>query len=120
VTERSAPARPATAWNVLALGCELALLVALAVAGWRGADALLPRIGLAVLLPAFAITVWGMWTAPRSAARLGARGRLLVQIALFALAAAALSAVGLSWEALGLGIVGVVDCAVLVVRERGR
>ena len=107
-------------WEVLAVGCELAVLVALAVAGWLGADGTLLSLALAVALPGLAVAMWGVWTSPRSPHRLPLPWRVAVQVVLFGLAGAALAAVGHPWWGLGVAAISIVDVAVLASRERGR
>jgi Protein of unknown function (DUF2568) len=73
---------------------ELALLAVLA---WAGAGASLPlagRIVLAVVAPLVAMAIWGLWLAPRARRRLRDPLRLLVELVLFAVAAAALALTG--------------------------
>ena len=73
---------------------ELALLAVLA---WAGAGASLPlagRIVLAVAAPLVAMAIWGRWLAPRARSRLHDPLRLVVELVLFAVAAAALAATG--------------------------
>ena len=105
-------------WEALAFGCELAMLGALGVAGWSGADGTLARTALAVVLPGVALAVWAVWLAPRSAHRLGPAPRVGVQIALFVLAGLALAATGRPWWGLAVTAVSIVDVAVLVARGR--
>lgn len=65
---------------------ELAMLAGLAVAGARlGGDVVL-GIVYAVLLPAVAATVWGLFIGPRARRRLPEPARFLVEFALFAVA----------------------------------
>jgi hypothetical protein len=131
VTERTPAAAPTAApgaaaapqvgrWEVLAVGCELALLASLAVAGWQGADPLVGKVGLAVALPGLAIATWGMWMAPASRYRLRDPWRALVQAALFLLTGAALAAVGHPWWGLAVAAISILDVAVLSVRGRRR
>ena len=117
VTDR---ARPQTVgfWEVLAFGCELAMLISLAVAGWLGVDALVPRIALAIALPGLVVAVWAVWMAPTSPRRLANPWRLLVQTALFALTGAALGAVGHPGWGVTVAAVSIIDIGVLAVRER--
>jgi len=105
-------------WEIVAFGCELAMLVSLAVAGWQGADAMPARLALAVVMPAFVVAVWAVWMAPTSPRRLHNPWRLLGQVVLFALTGAALAAVGHPWWGVGVAAISILDVAVLAVRER--
>ena len=73
---------------------ELALVAVLA---WAGAGASLPAVGrivLAVAAPVVAMIIWGRWLAPRARRRLSDPLRLVIELVLFALAAAALALTG--------------------------
>ena len=73
---------------------ELALI---AVLVWAGLGASLPlagRIVIAVAAPVLAMVIWGRWLAPRARQRLTDPLRLAVELALFAVAAAALALTG--------------------------
>jgi hypothetical protein len=110
--------------DALAFLCEIALVVLLAVAGWRlGASAglaeplpVLLGVVLALALPAAAVAVWGRWLAPRAAHRLPQPWRLDVQIALFVAAGLAVAGVGLVWWGVGLALVG--TTAFALTRDR--
>jgi uncharacterized protein DUF2568 len=67
---------------------ELALLAILGVAGWHFGGGGLLSLALAVLAPALAVLLWSVWVAPTAAHRLGDPPRLILQIALFVVAAA--------------------------------
>ena len=77
------PAGSRIAVDLLAFGCELAMLVLLAFAGWGLGNGGLMGIALAVLYPALVIVIWSFWVAPKAARRLADPWRLLVQVALF-------------------------------------
>ena len=77
------PAGARIAVDLLAFGCELAMLVLLGVAGWGLGNGGLMGIALAVLYPALVIVIWSVWVAPKAARRLVDPWRLLVQVALF-------------------------------------
>ncbi|WP_251152575.1 YrdB family protein [Cellulosimicrobium sp. Marseille-Q4280] len=100
--------------DVLAFLCEIALVVLLAVAGWRlgtstGLASPLPvllGVLLALALPAAAIAVWGRWLAPRAARRLSQPWRLDAHIAVFVASGLVVAAAGLVWWGVGLALVG--------------
>lgn len=79
---------------VLAFLLEVALLVAAVVIGLLLPAPMAVRLAAAILLPAAVVVVWGLLVAPRARRRLADGPRLLVQVALFALAAGGLAAVG--------------------------
>ncbi|MDG3012714.1 YrdB family protein [Rhodococcus sp. D2-41] len=76
-----------TVLDSLAFLCELAMLVILAVSGWRIGSGLALQVILAVLFPLVAAGVWTTWMAPGAQRRLANPGRLAAQIALFVIAA---------------------------------
>lgn len=73
---------------------ELCLLAALAVVGWRLGDPAVLKVALAVLLPAVAASLWGLWVAPRAKSRLADPARFAVEASLFASSSAGLALVG--------------------------
>jgi hypothetical protein len=85
----------------------------LALAGvlvWAGLGASLPlaaRIVIAVAAPVLAMTIWGLWIAPRARRRLPDPLRLTVEIVLFALAAAALALTGPVVAALVFAVIAI-------------
>ena len=62
---------------------EIGLLVALAWAGWHLPTSTFASLLLAVVLPAVAAAVWGLWVAPRARHRLSDPGRAVVELVLF-------------------------------------
>jgi hypothetical protein len=86
---------------------ELALLAGLAVAGAHFGSGPVLAVTLAVLLPATAATVWGMVIAPKARRRLPEPGRFLVEVALFAATALALSEWPIAAVALAVTGIGV-------------
>lgn len=94
-----------TVLDSLAFLCELAMLVILAVSGWRVGSGLALQVVLAVLFPIVAAGVWGTWIAPGAQRRLANPGRLAAQIALFVIT---------SIIAIGAGMVPVAVVFVLV------
>ena len=53
-------------WLTVAFLAELAALAALAVWGWSFPDSTAARLGLAVVVPAVAGVLWGVFAAPRA------------------------------------------------------
>lgn len=110
--------------DVLALLSELALVVLLAVAGWRlgtttGLTAPLPvllGVLLALALPGVAVVTWGRWLAPRAPRRMSQPWRLDAQVTLFVAAGLVVAAVGLVWWGVGLALVG--TTAFALARDR--
>ena len=68
--------------DLAAFGVEMAMIVTLAIGGWRLGSTKLVHITLAVLLPALAAVIWAVWMAPSSHRRLRDPERLVGQIAL--------------------------------------
>ncbi|MFC8921121.1 DUF2568 domain-containing protein [Cellulosimicrobium sp. NPDC057127] len=118
------PPQRVRAVDVVAFGCEVALLVLVAVAGWRvgaGTDAPAPLptvlgVALAVALPAAVVVVWARWLAPTAAHRLPQPRRLDVQVVLFVTAGLTVAGVGLVWWGVGLALVG--TTAFALTRDR--
>jgi uncharacterized protein DUF2568 len=73
---------------------ELATLAALAAAGASAGAALGWRIALAIGAAVLLGVIWGLVMAPRARRRLSDPARLIVELTLFLLAAAALGLVG--------------------------
>lgn len=104
-------------WEVLAFGCEMAMVAALAVIGWTLAPTPGLAVTLAFALPALTGLVWGLWLAPRARRRLRGPSRALTKIAMFVATGVALAVAGhLGWGA-ALAAVSVVDALVLSRRE---
>ncbi|MBV9881780.1 MAG: DUF2568 domain-containing protein [Sphingomonadaceae bacterium] len=78
----------------LRLLLELLLLVAFAIWGYHLSDTLPLRLLAALAAPAGAAVLWGLFVSPNRRVELGRIPRLLVELALFALAAAALWQLG--------------------------
>lgn len=81
---------------------EIALLTALAVAGWRLPDPRWAQVALAATLPVAAAVLWGSVVSPKARAGAPLPVRLAVEIALFATASALLWATGSETAALAL------------------
>jgi Protein of unknown function (DUF2568) len=76
--------------NALRLALELAALTALSAWGWHTGSNQPARLVLAAGAPLLAAAVWGQFVAPRAPRYLGLLGRLVVEAAVFGLAALAL------------------------------
>ena len=92
---------------------ELGLIAALGYVGWRILDDR-PALALllALVLAAAAATIWGAWVAPKSEHRLDDPARLAVEVALFAVACAALLVAGSGIAAIILGLAYAVSAPV--------
>jgi uncharacterized iron-regulated membrane protein len=104
-------------WEVLAFGCELAMLATLALAGWSLAPSSNLAVALAFALPAVTGLGWGIWLAPRARRRLRGPARALTKIVVFLLAGTAFAVAGHPVLAAGLTVVSVGDTLVLSRRE---
>lgn len=80
---------PQTAAQLGAFAAELAILAVLAVSGARLGRDTTAKVGLGIILPVAAASVWSRWMAPRSARRLADPARFSAQLGLFAITAAA-------------------------------
>lgn len=74
---------PGRVWEVLAIACELAMLAALAVAGWLLAPSVPVALALAFALPALTGLAWGMWLAPRARHRLHEPALTAAKVSIF-------------------------------------
>lgn len=81
-----APDQPVGPLAVLAFVAELALVAAVAYAGWHLVSPWPLSLLLAAALSAALVAVWGRWCAPRAAHRLPRRHRWVVKATLFAVA----------------------------------
>ncbi|HEY9293494.1 MAG TPA: YrdB family protein [Microlunatus sp.] len=96
----------------LALGVVVFLveLVLLAVLAWSGARLGSPSLPLAILLavvlPGVAALIWGRWLAPRATRRLHEPTRLIVKLALLAIAAGLLALSGVIVPAVAFMVLG--------------
>jgi hypothetical protein len=89
---------------VLRFACEVAAIVGLVWWGW---------IWLGVLLGASFVAVWGAWIAPRAKRRLPDPMRLVLELVLFAVAAAAYAAAGNTAIAAVFAVCAVVTAALV-------
>jgi hypothetical protein len=104
-------------WEVLAFGCEMAMLAALAVAGWLLAPSPPLAVSLAFALPALTGLVWGLWLAPRARRRLHGPALTAAKIVVFVATGIALAASGHPAWGAALAAVSVVDAVMLSRRE---
>jgi len=107
-------------WEVLAFGCEMAMLAALAVVGWLLAPSLPWAITLAFTLPTLTGLVWGLWLAPRARRRLHGLALTAAKIVVFVATGTALAVAGHPWWGVALATVSVVDALMMSRREAGR
>ncbi|GAB1514095.1 YrdB family protein [Actinophytocola sp. KF-1] len=86
---------------------ELGMLAGLAVAGANLGGGVVLNIVFAVLLPAVAAALWGMFVAPRAGRRLPEPGRFVLEFVLFAVTGVVLGLVG--WPVWGavVAVVGI-------------
>ncbi|MEV8439741.1 YrdB family protein [Actinosynnema sp. NPDC051121] len=96
---------------------ELALLAGLAVASAHFGDGPLLSVAFAVLLPATAAVIWGRFIAPRARRRLPEPSRFLVEVALFAATALALSEWPIAAVALAVSGIGVAALTRAVAKD---
>lgn len=96
---------------------ELAAFAALAFWGASTGDGA-GSVALAILAPSAAIAAWGLYAAPRSPRRLPAASRIPFELAIFALAVAALVVAGEPDAAEVLGLLVVVNAALLTILDQ--
>ena len=89
-------------WLTVAFLAELAALAAFAVWGWSVGASTGTRVLLAVVLPAVAAMLWGVFAAPRAPVQVPALA-VLVKVVVFGGAVLALVATGRPWAAAVLG-----------------
>jgi len=110
----------------LAFLLELVMLAGLAWWGSQAVAGLAGRIALAVLTPALAVVIWGLFAAPRARVQLPMAGVLAVKTIVFGGATVAVYAMGWHVPAIAFAIVAAVNMTVaafdrqaLVRQERG-
>ena len=96
---------------------EIGALVALAVGGAHLGGNALAKVGLALLFPAIAGTVWARFAAPKSAHRLPPDRRLVVEVLVFGSAVLALVSAGHPAVAGLFAAVAVIDTALVHVLQ---
>ncbi len=92
---------------------ELAMVAAFAAWGFRVADSLWLRVVLGIGAPALAVFAWGALIAPRAPRRLDDPARLVAEVVLFGLAAAALVLAGLPIWGIVLAVTAAVNIGIL-------
>ena len=97
--------------------CELALLAALAFWGFAAGDGLGAWL-LGLGAPVAAAVVWGAFVAPRARWPVPGPVRVAIELALFAVAAAARAAAGQPVAAVVLGVAGLVTSLLNEAQER--
>ncbi|MFG3345890.1 YrdB family protein [Streptomyces sp. NPDC048018] len=102
----------------LAFLLELAALAALAWWGWQSVENIALRLILAVVAPAAAAALWGLFAAPKARIRVPLAGVLAVKALVFGAAVAALHAVGVHAGAVAFGLVAVVNTALATMDRR--
>jgi hypothetical protein len=88
---------------------ELCMLATFAYWGSRATDGTAANVAIAIVAPVAAVAVWGVFMAPRSKNRLAERHRIPLEIVLFGLATAALSAAGRLGLAIAFGVTAAVN-----------
>ena len=73
---------------------ELCALAALGYWGFQAGQSLVVKIALAIISPLLAAVIWGMFVAPKASVPVSTPVWLLLQLAIFGLAAAGLAASG--------------------------
>jgi len=92
---------------------ELAGLAGLAVWGAGATSNSVGQVALAIGAPMVAAGIWGVWSAPKAARRLPGTGLLGLELALLGAAVAGLAAAGHPVAAGILGVVAIVNGAIL-------
>lgn len=92
---------------------ELGSLAALCAWGLQASDNLAVRIVLGIGAPLVAATAWGLFVAPKARLWLRVAGRVAVEAAFFGSAVLALAATGRGGLATSLGVLGLVNTALV-------
>lgn len=88
---------------------ELCMLAALAYWGVQTGRGIAMKVGLGIGAPLIAAILWGLFEAPNSSMRLQGAPRLILEVAIFAVAAAALYAAKQPGLALAFALVVVAN-----------
>ncbi len=99
---------------------ELCMLAAFAYWGSRTGHSTAVNVALALAVPLVAMTVWGLWMAPRSARRLPESLRIPVEVILFGLATAALLDAGATTAAIAFAAVAAVNTTLVHLWGEGQ
>lgn len=92
---------------------ELAALAAYAYWGAHTGKSMLPKLALGIGAPLLAAVVWGTFVAPNASLPVSVPIRLLLELAVFGLAAAALYAAGKKTLALAFVVTALVNMALM-------
>ncbi len=93
---------------------ELAALAAVAWWGWEVGGSTAARLALAVVFPLAVAFVWGMFIAPKARVKVPRPVWLALQIAIFVVAAHALTVVWSPWVGIALLLVFVANLLLLL------
>ena len=96
---------------------ELAAFAAFAIWG-AGVGHGAVSIAVAIVAPALAIVLWGVFAAPRSARRLPSSSRIPFELTVFALAVAALVAAGSPAAAVVFGVAVLVNAGLMTAFQQ--
>ena len=94
---------------------ELCALAALAYWGFKTGRGPIAKIGLGIGTPLLAAVVWGTFVAPQAPVAVPWPLRLVLQVAIFGLAAAGLAATGHRTLAWAFGLAVVINAALMYV-----
>lgn len=106
--------------DAVAFILELAMLIALSIAGYQLAGTTFLKYSLATLLPITTISLWAVWAAPRSKRRLPFPWLSVFKLVLFSITALLLFRSGHSIAAIVFGTVAYVNELVAVLLSRSR
>lgn len=109
---------PVDAWEIFAFASDLAMLAALAVAGWTLKPSAPAGLIVVFALPGLTGLLWGTWLAPRARRRLTEPALTSARILLLVSSGALLLAVGQPHWAVVLTAAGVTIAIVLARRHR--
>jgi hypothetical protein len=104
-------------WELLAFGCEMAMLAALVVVGRLLAPSPPLAVALTFGVPAITGLAWGLWLAPRAPHRLRDPALTGTKVVVFIGIGAALGAAGHPGWGTALAAVSVADALMLSRRE---
>ena len=94
---------------------ELCILAAFCDWGFQTGSGLIAKIGLGIGVPILAAIFWGTFMAPKAAVQVQDPLRLVLEVVIFGLAAVALYAAGHSSLAWALGLIFVINRALMYV-----